>query len=136
MPLSAQDLRAQVFSTLRGLRFGLDTAGYIVGTSGLRTEVECLRSGTRISGKGTTVVFAPGRYSLPLPIIGAEKQLVRRSTEAGLSSFNASGAAILATSDGTTYSAVNLAGTSTVKLQAIAPALWCVVSQLGSVSFS
>lgn len=143
-----ETLRSLIRTSLFGRRIGLDQNDYLVGPLGLRQQVEDATTATStVSGYGLTRVTATGssqgpvQYTLPTPIPGATKILSLNTTSTGSYQFlsTANGASILAASDGTTKSLVNLIGQGgCVTLFAVSSAIWQVTASVstGGVTYT
>lgn len=138
MAQSLETLRSKVQTSIHGRRLGIDNAGYIVGAPAFKGVVEDLTTstGTDVLAYGTARVTATGssqgpvQYNLAAPVPGVRKVLCMNTTSTGSYQFlsTPNGASILAGSDGTTKSLVNLLGQGgAVILEALTTAIWAVV---------
>jgi len=80
-------LRNKIKTSIHGRRLGLDTEGFLVGPSGLRTESIAATSGTTgtaLTNHGlTTFTMSTGAaktYTLAAPVAGCQKELVVTSS--------------------------------------------------------
>lgn len=139
-------LRSLGLTTIFGRRLALDSNDYLVGPSDIRRQVEDLTTASSVAAAfGLSRVLTSGssqgpvQYQLPAPVPGVQKKLALASTSTGSYQFlsTAAGAAILASSDGTTKALVNLIGPGgTVTLEALTTALWAVTAQTGGISYT
>lgn len=149
MALSLESLRSLGLTNLFGRRLSLDSNDYLVGPRDLRRQIEDISStvATTLAAFGITRILTSGssqgptQHTLPTPIPGVTKHIVMNTTSTGSVQFlsTANGASILAASDGTTKSLVNLLGQGgSVTLQALSSAIWAVVgyTSTGSVTYT
>lgn len=141
-------LRSLGLTTIFGRRLALDTADYLVGPSDIRKQIEDLTTTpTTLAAFGMSRVTASGssqgpvQYTLPAPVPGVLKHLALNTTSTGSYQFlsTANGASILAASDGTTKSLVNLVGQGgAVTLFAVSSAIWQVIASVstGGVTYT
>src|SRR5205085_1621983 len=114
-----ETLRNSIIDSIKGRKIGIDSAGYMVGIPGVKVQIEDATTATStVSAFGHTRVTVTGssqgpvQYTLPAPAPGVMKTLSLDSTSTASFQFlsTANGASILAASDGTTKSLINLVG--------------------------
>lgn len=143
-----ETLRSQLLTSVFGRRLGLDSKDYLVGPPDIRKQVEDLTTvATTVAAYGLSRVTATGstqgpvQYTLPVPVTGVMKHLTLNTTSTASYQFlsTANGASILAASDGTTKSVVNLVGQGgAVTLFAVSSAIWQVIASVstGGVTYT
>lgn len=148
MAFSLESLRSSIITGLLGRRIGIDPNGYLVGSPGIRSAVEDLTTTpTTVTAYGLSRVTATGssqgpvQHFLPAPIIGVTKILTIATTSTGSHQFlsTANGASVLAASDGTTKSLVNILGQGgAVTLFGVSTSIWQVISSVstGGISYT
>jgi hypothetical protein len=146
MALSLESLRNLGLTTIFGRRLALDASDFLVGPKGMREQVEDLTTTpTTVANHGLSRVTATGssqgavQHFLPAPVVGGTKRLSITTTSTGSHQFlsTANGASVLAASDGTTKSLVNLIGPGgAVTLFGVTTAAWQVIATVGGVSYT
>lgn len=149
MAQSLETLRRQVLTGIYGRRAGLSVDEFIVGVKDIKQTIEDVSSTvpTTLLAYGITRILTSGssqgpvQHLLPAPIPGVEKVIAMGSTSTGSYQFlsTANGASILAASDGTTKSLVNLVGQGgAVTLKGMTTAIWQVIAQVstGGVTYT
>lgn len=146
MAILREALRSLGLTTIFGRRLALDNNDYLVGPSDIRRQVEDLTTvATTVAAFGLSRVTATGssqgpvQYTLPVPVPGVQKKLSISTTSTASYQFlsTAAGASILAASDGTTKSVVNLIGQGgAITLEALSTTIWQVTSSVGGVSYT
>lgn len=134
-------LKNNIVTSIYGRRLGLTKDETLVGPKAFQSQVQDLStasSATAVPAYGVSRVTCTGstqgpvQYLLDAPIPGVEKTLVLASSSTGSFQFlsTSAGAAIYASSLGTTVGVVNLLGpTSFVKLIGLTTAIWGVVGE-------
>lgn len=145
MTQALETLRSAILTSIFGRRLGFDINGYLVGSPDVRHVVEDINTGstgTTLRPDGLARVITSGssqgpvQINLPAPIPGVRKTLVMDTTSTGSHQFlsTPNGASILAGSDGTTKSLINLLGQGgSVILEGLTTAKWAVVAA-GNIS--
>lgn len=148
MAKSLETFRSSIIDSIKGRKAGLDIAGYLVGVPGVPHTVEDLStaaSTVTISGISRVTVTGssqgPVQYTIPAPREGVTKILSLNTTSTASFQFlsTAAGASILAASDGTTKSLVNLIGQGgAVTLVGLSSAIWQVIASVstGGVTYT
>jgi hypothetical protein len=143
-----ETIRNAALTSIYGRRLGITPADNIAGFKAVQTAVQDLTTAaTTVNGYGTSRVIATGssqgpvQYTLPAPIPGTDTVLCLNTTSTGSYQFlsTANGASILAASDGTTKSLVNLIGQGgAVTLRAMTTAIWQVIASVstGGVTYT
>lgn len=143
-----ETLRNSIITSVYGRRLGLTNAEHLVGPKDMQLAIEDLTTvATTVIGYGLSRVTATGstqgpvQYTLPAPVPGVKKILTITTTSTGSYQFlsTAAGASILAASDATTKSLVNILGQGgTVTLIGITTAIWQVIgyTSTGGLSYT
>ena len=141
-----ETIRNSILTTVYGRRLGITPAENLAGFKSIQLSIQDLTTvPTTVNGYGTSRVIATGstqgpvQYTLPAPIPGVQTRLTLNTTSTASFQFlsTANGASILAASDGTTKSLVNLVGQGgSVTLEGVTTAIWQVIGVAWSSSAS
>lgn len=149
MAFSLEQIRNTIIVSLHGRRLGLDAGnGYLLGIGDFKRPIEDLTTTpttlvayglSRVTATGSTQ--GPVQYFLPAPVPGVIKRISITTTSTASFQFlsTANGASILAASDATTKSLVNLVGQGgSVTLFAVTTAIWQVIgyTSTGGVTYT
>lgn len=132
--------RSRIRTSIHGARLGLDDDGALVGPIALKKDVRSLTtvSNTGVASHGISRITATGssqgpvQHYLSAPIPGVELMLTLTSSSTGSHQFlsTAAGAAIEASSLGTTVGVINFIGPGgSITLVGLTTALWAIRSR-------
>jgi hypothetical protein len=146
MAFSLEQIRNSILTSIYGRRAGLTGADFFAGPRALQHVIEDLTTAsTGASNSGHSRVIATGssqgpvQYTLAAPVPGVYKTLSIDTTSTGSYQFlsTANGASIMAGSDGTTKSLINLVGQGgSVMLVGVTTAIWRVIAQASTGGLS
>lgn len=149
MAQSLETIRRQILTSMYGRRAGLTPDEFFGGIKDVKLAVEDITSTvpTTLIGYGITRILTSGssqgpvQHFLPAPTAGVPKVIAMGSTSTGSYQFlsTANGASILAASDATTKSQVNLVGQGgSVTLMGMSSAIWQVIAytSTGGVTYT
>lgn len=139
MAYTTQQLGAERQTSIHGRRLGLDRLDFLVGPKGVREPIEDLTTvATTLAHGGMSRISGvlssqgPVQHNLPVPRIGTRKVIVLDSTSTGSYQFlsTPNGAAIFASSLGTTVGVINFIGPGgRIVLRAVSTSVWSVESE-------
>ena len=113
---------------------GLDSRDMLVGVAGVRVPVDC---GWPIMAGGTSFIGEAGSRTLPMPVVGSEKQITLTSTSTGtLTLLAAAGTSILSPTAQPCASATIQGPGGGLRLAAMSTSTWAVIACVGTVTFS